>query len=74
MKEKISQLTNVVGFNVFALDHDVDLLMSDKEGLSNEDLIGVEKGSREEGTVVVVVVCKRTCRRFSEALQIINKV
>jgi len=48
MKEKISQLTNVVGFNVFNLDHDMDLLMSDKEGLSDEDLIGVGKGSREE--------------------------
>ena len=74
MKEKISQLTNVVGFNVVDLDHDIDLLMSDKEGLSNEDLIGVGKGSREEGTEVVEVVCKVTCRRFSEALRIINKV
>lgn len=73
MKEKISQLTNVVGFNVVDLDHDIDLLMSDKEGLSNEDLIGVGKGSREEGTEVVEVVCKVTCRRFSEALRIINK-
>jgi hypothetical protein len=26
MKEKISQLTNVVGFNVVDLDHDMDLL------------------------------------------------
>jgi hypothetical protein len=41
MKEKISQLTNVVEFNVVDLDHDMDLLMSDKKGLSNEDLIGI---------------------------------
>jgi len=66
-------LTNVVGFNLFELDHDIDLFMSDKEGLSNEDLIGVGKVSKEEGTVVVEVVCKLTCRRFSEALQIVNK-
>jgi len=72
MEKEISQLTNVVGFNLFDLDHDMDLFMSDKEGLSN-DLIGVGKVSREEGTVVVEVVCKLTCRRFSEALQIINK-
>jgi len=68
MKEKISQLTNVVGFNVVDLDHDMNLLMSYKEGLSNEDLIGVGKGSREEGTEQVEVVCKLTHRRFSEAL------
>jgi len=33
---------------VVDLDHDMDLLMSDTEELSNEDLIGVGKGSREE--------------------------
>jgi hypothetical protein len=49
MKEKISQLTNVGGFNVVDLDHDMDLLMSDTEELSNEDLIEVGKGSREGG-------------------------
>jgi len=27
---------------------DMDLLMSDKEGLSSEDVIGVGKGGREE--------------------------
>jgi len=48
MKEKISPLTNVVGCNVVDLDHDMDLLMSDKVGLSIEDLIGVGKGIREE--------------------------
>jgi hypothetical protein len=53
---------------------DMDLLKSNKEGLTNKDLIGIGKGSRQEGTVVVEVVCKMTCRRFSEALQIINKV
>jgi len=48
MKETIPQFCNVVGFDVVDLDHIMDLLRSDKEGLSNEDLIGVGKGSREE--------------------------
>jgi hypothetical protein len=30
MNEKISHLTNIVGFNVIDLDHVMDLLMSDK--------------------------------------------
>jgi hypothetical protein len=76
MKEKISQLTNVSRFNVVDLDHDLDMLMSDTEELSNEDLIGVGKGSREEageeGIEEVEVVCKLTRRRLTEALQIIS--
>jgi len=59
------------------LDHDMDLLMSDKEELFNADLIEVGKGSREEageeGTEEVEVVYKLTHRRLSEALRIINK-
>jgi len=48
MKEKISPLTKVVWFKVVDVDHVMDLLMSDKVGLSNEDVIGVRKGSRKE--------------------------
>ena len=59
------------------LDHDMDLLMSDKEELFNADLIEVGKGSMEEageeGTEEVEVVYKLTHRRLSEALRIINK-
>jgi len=59
------------------LDHDMDLLMSDKEELFNADFIGVGKGSRgeagEEGTEEVEVVYNLTRRRLSEALRIINK-
>jgi hypothetical protein len=55
----------------------MDLLMSDKEELSNDDSIGVEKGSTEkageEGTEEVEVVCKLTRTRLSEALRIIDK-
>lgn len=54
----------------------MDLLMSDKQELSNEDLIGLKTGSREEAgedTEEVEELCKLTHRRLSEALRIISK-
>jgi hypothetical protein len=38
-EKKTVQLANVVGINKVCLDDVLDLLMSDKEELSNEDLI-----------------------------------
>lgn len=65
-------MTYVVGFNVVDFNDVLDLLMSDKEELSSEDLIEPEKASREEageeGTEEFELLCKLTCRRLSEAL------
>jgi hypothetical protein len=71
-REKIVQLANVVWFNKVILDDDVDLLISDKEGLSNDDLIELDKERREKagvkGTEEGEIVCNLTNRRLSEAL------
>jgi hypothetical protein len=45
MTEKIVHLANVVEFNEVYLDDVMDLLMSDKEELSDEDLSELEKDS-----------------------------
>ena len=46
-REKIIQLSNVVRFNWVDLDEVVNLLMSEKEELWNEELIEVKNESRE---------------------------
>ena len=75
--EKIVQLANIVGFNEVDLDDVVDVLMSDKEEFSNDDLIELKKESREvageEGTEEGEVVRMLTSERLSEALQIIDE-
>jgi DDE superfamily endonuclease./Tc5 transposase DNA-binding domain./CENP-B N-terminal DNA-binding domain. len=75
--EKIVQLANIVGFNEVDLDDVVDVLMSDKEELSNEDLIELEEESREgaggEGTEEGEIVRMLTSERLSEALRIIDE-
>jgi len=42
------QLANVVGSSEVVLDNDIDLLMSEKEQLSIEDLVEPDKESKEE--------------------------
>jgi phage portal protein BeeE len=44
-REKIVHLANVVGFNTVYLGDVMDLLMSDKEELSNAELVELEKDS-----------------------------
>jgi hypothetical protein len=70
-------LANIVGFNEVDLDDVVDVLMSDKEELSNEDLIELEEESREvageEGTEEDEVVRMLRSERLSEALRIIDR-
>jgi hypothetical protein len=47
-REKISQLTSVVGFNMVDLNDVMDFLMYNKEELFTDDLIALEKESMEE--------------------------
>jgi 5,10-methenyltetrahydromethanopterin hydrogenase len=49
MREKIVQLAKIVGFNKVCLVDVFDVLMSEKEELSNEDLIEAKKKSRKQG-------------------------
>lgn len=69
-------MVNLVGFSEVDLDDGMDLLMSGKEQLSNEDLVELEKESREkakeEGTEEVDGVLAHN-RKLSDTLQIINK-
>jgi hypothetical protein len=74
--EKIVQLANTVGFNEVDLDDVVDVLMSCKEELSNEDLIELEESREvagEDGTGEDEVVRMLRSERLSEALRIIDK-
>jgi len=77
MIEKIVQLANIVGFNEVDLNDVVDVLMSDKEEFSNEDLIELKEESREvageEGIEEGEVVRMLTSERLSEALRIIDE-
>jgi len=77
--EKIVQVANIVGFNEVDLDDVVDVLMSDKEEFSNEDLpvLELKEESREvageEGTEEGEVVRMLASERLSEALRIIDE-
>jgi len=69
-------LANVFGFNKVDFDDDVDLLMSEKEQLPIEDLVELDKESREEaeeeGTEEDDWVLAHN-QKLSDALQIIDK-
>ena len=69
-------MANVVGFNEVDFDDDMDLLISEKEQLSNEDLIELEKESREEAEEEVTEEVDGVLahnQKLSDALQITNK-
>jgi hypothetical protein len=69
-------LANVVGSSEVVVDDDTDLLMSEKEQLSIEDLVELDKEGREEaeeeGTEEVDWVLAHN-QKLSDALQIIDK-
>jgi hypothetical protein len=74
-KEEIVQLANKVGFNEVDLC-DVGDLLSHNDELSNEDLIELQKESREvgvEGMAEGAIVRALTSKRLSKALQLFDK-